>query len=222
MSSRHPPLAVRVWGDFACFTRPENKVERVSYPVLTPSAARGVLESIFWKPEFTWQVEEIWVLQPIRYFSILRNEVNSKASERAAAGWQKNGGGYVTAEDRAQRHTLALCNVAYVIHANIVLRTHADADEAKYRDQFRRRVQSGRCFARPYLGCREFSADFGEPQTGEEPINVTDDLGYMLYDLNYNPDGTGRGVPLFFPAYLDRGVLRVPAQGGADATAKAS
>ena len=87
-----PPLAVRVWADFACFTRPEMKVERVTYPVMTPSAARGVLESIFWKPEFTWQVEEIWVLKPVRYFSILRNEVNSRQTERTARGWQNRGG----------------------------------------------------------------------------------------------------------------------------------
>lgn len=222
MSIQYPPLAVRVWGDFACFTRPENKVERVSYPVLTPSAARGVLESIFWKPEFSWKVTEIWVLEPIRYFSILRNEVNTKASDRSAKGWQKNGGGFVASEDRAQRHTLALRNVAYVIQANIALRSHADADAAKYRDQFRRRVQSGRCFSRPYLGCREFAADFGAPQVEEQPINLTDDLGLMLHDLNYSTDGTGRGIPVFFPAQLDRGVLRIPEMEEAYATAKVS
>ena len=221
MNTRHPPLSVRVWGDFACFTRPENKVERVSYPVLTPSAARGVLESIFWKPEFTWQVKEIWVLQPIRYFSILRNEINSKASERAAAGWQKNGGGYLATEDRAQRHTLALRKVAYVIHADILLRAHADADEAKYRDQFRRRVQSGRCFARPYLGCREFAAEFREPKEEEQPINLTDDLGYMLHDLSYQSDGSGRGIPTFFAAHLERGVLRIPERGETHVVTKA-
>ena len=102
---------VRVWGEFACFTRPEMKVERVTYPVITPSAARGVLESIFWKPEFTWCVEEIWVLNPIRYFSMLRNEVNSRASERSARAWSRDGGGYVAATDRAQRNTLGLRDV---------------------------------------------------------------------------------------------------------------
>ena len=161
------------------------------------------------------------ILQPIRYFSILRNEVNSKASERAAASWQKSGGGYLATDDRAQRHTLALCKVAYIIYADIVLRAHADADEAKYRDQFRRRVQSGRCFARPYLGCREFAAEFSEAQPGEQPIALTDDLGYILHDLTYHSDGSGRGVPTFFPAYLQQGVLQIPERGEPYAAAKA-
>src|ERR687884_201199 len=102
------PLEVKVWGEGVCFTRPEMKVERVSYPVMTPSAARGALEMVFWKPEFTWHIEEIWVLKPIRFISLLRNEVNSKQSDRAARGWERNGGGYLAPEDRAQRHTLAL------------------------------------------------------------------------------------------------------------------
>src|SRR4029078_11806935 len=97
-----PTVSIRVWGDFACFTRPEMKVERVSYPVPTPSAARGVLEAIFWKPEFVWSVREIAVLTPIPYFSILRNEVNARASERAARNWAGSGGGFFASEDRAQ------------------------------------------------------------------------------------------------------------------------
>ena len=129
---RQVPLEVKVWGDFACFTRPEMKVERVSYPVMTPSAARGVLEAIFWKPEFSWRIREIQVLQPIRYFSILRNEVNNVASQRSAQGWRKDGGGYFADEDRAQRHTLALRDVAYVIRADMALKSHANADPAKY------------------------------------------------------------------------------------------
>lgn len=221
MSTRHPPLTVKVWGEHACFTRPETKVERVSYPVMTPSAARGVLESIFWKPEFTWRIEEIWLLKPIRYFSILRNEVNSKASDRSVANWQKKGGGFLASDDRTQRHTLALRDVAYVIQANVVLRTHADADEAKYRDQFRRRVQNGRCFSRPYLGCREFAAEFGELSGDEAPIALTDDLGLMLYDLTYAADGTGRGTPFFFQAQIEEGVLRVPRLEGENVAAKA-
>lgn len=122
MNERYPPLAVRVWGEYACFTRPEMKVERVTYPVITPSAARGVLEAIFWKPEFSWRVSSIAVLRPIRYFSILRNEVNTRASERSARGWEKSGGGYDASADRAQRHTLALRDVEYVIHAQIEVR----------------------------------------------------------------------------------------------------
>jgi CRISPR-associated protein Cas5d len=201
---------VQVWGEFACFTRPEMKVERVSYPVMTPSAARGVLEAIFWKPEFDWRVEHIQVLKPIRYFSILRNEVNSRQSERAARGWAGKGGAFVAEDDRAQRHTLALCDVAYRITASITLRAHATDDIAKYRDQFRRRVEGGRCFATPYLGCREFTAGFGPP-SGQEPIALTEDLGLMLREIRYEPDGGGRGTPRFFRAHLENGVLLVPA-----------
>ncbi len=211
MPEPYPPLAVRVWGEYACFTRPEMKVERVTYPVMTPSAARGVLEAIFWKPEFTWRVEEVWVLRDIQYFSIRRNEVKSRASERAARGWQENGGGFFAAEDRTQRHTVALRDVAYVIRAQVELKPGVTEDPAKYRDQFRRRVREGRCFTRPFLGCREFAAEFGEPDPNERPIDRTEDLGLMLLDLDYAPDGSGRGTPRFFQARLERGVLHVPA-----------
>ncbi|MDP9383609.1 MAG: type I-C CRISPR-associated protein Cas5c [Chloroflexota bacterium] len=207
----YPPVEVRVWGEYACFTRPEMKVERVTYPVPTPSAARGVLEAIFWKPEFTWRVEEIRVLRPIRYFSILRNEVNSRQSERSARGWQKNGGGYDASADRAQRHTLALRDVAYIIRAQVELRPGVEESPAKYRDQFHRRVREGRCFATPYLGCREFSASFAEPDGTEQPIDLTDSLGLMLLDLEYATSTSGRNVPRFFDAHLEHGVLRVPA-----------
>lgn len=204
-------LEVKVWGDFACFTRPEMKVERVSYPVMTPSAARGVLEAIFWKPEFTWRVWEIRVLNPIRYFSILRNEVNDRATERTARGWAQRDDGYVAAEHRAQRHTLALRDVAYVIRAEPAVRPGVEADVAKYRAQFRRRVERGQCYAMPYLGCREFSAAFAAPDGGERPIGEDADLGRMLLDLDYAPGGSGRAAPRFFDAALTGGVLRVPA-----------
>jgi len=208
--SQYPLLEVKVWGDLACFTRPEMKVERVSYEVMTPSAARGILEAIFWKPEFSWQVREIWVLKPIRHFSILRNEVNSKAVVSTARSWAKDGGGYFADEDRAQRHTLALRDVAYLIKADIELKPHAKDDIAKYRDQFRRRVNRGQCHSVPYFGCREFAAYFGSPDDNEKPIELTDDLGRMLFDLNYADDGSGRGTPRFFVARLEQGVLRIP------------
>ncbi len=210
MSERYPPLEVKVWGDFACFTRPEMKVERVTYPVMTPSAARGVLESIFWKPQFTWRIEQIQVLKPIKYFSILRNEVNSRANMRAAQSFVTDGGGYDATADRAQRHTLALRDVAYLIKADVDLKPDVSDDVAKYRDQFRRRVASGRCFATPYLGCREFWAGFAPPDGSERPIEVTEDLGPMLFDLDYASDGSGRGTPQFFEARLKGGVLLVP------------
>ena len=158
-----------------------------------------------------WRVEEIWVLNPIRYFSILRNEVNSRASERAAAVWQRQGGGYDATADRAQRHTLALREVGYVIQARTQVRQDIQEDPAKFRDQFRRRLRDGRCFATPYLGCREFSAAFAEADGGERPIDLTEDLGPMLLDLAYADDGSGRGSPRFFDAQLDHGVMRVPA-----------
>ena len=205
-----PPVEVRVWGDLACFTRPEMKVERVSYPVMTPSAARGILEAIYWKPEFDWRIEEIRVLNEIRYFSILRNEVNSKQSAASAKGWADNGGGYCADEDRAQRHTLALRDVAYVIKAFPELRSHATADTAAYKDQFRRRVQRGQCLHRPALGCREFAAWFGPPDRDERPIPESADLGLMLFDLVYDDSQRGPNKPVFFEARLEGGVLQVP------------
>lgn len=226
MQQRYPPVEVRVWGDLACFTRPEMKVERVTYPVMTPSAARGIMEAIFWKPQFTWRIEEIHVLREIRYFSILRNEVNRKASAQSAAAWQRDGGGYDAMTDRAQRHTLALRDVEYIIHAQVELRPGVEEDPAKFRDQFRRRARTGRCFSMPYLGCREFAAGFAEPTGGEQPIPLDDDLGLMLLDMEYDTDGSGRGAPRFFPARLEGGVLHVPAmparKEAADVLAKTS
>jgi CRISPR-associated protein Cas5d len=204
------PLEVKVWGEFACFTRPEMKVERVSYPVMTPSAARGVLEAIFWKPQFRWLVREIAVLKPISYFSILRNEVNSRASEAVGRRRVSGGEGYFSEEDRAQRNTLGLRDVAYVVRADVEVRAGIGEDAAKFRDQFRRRVQRGQCFHQPYLGCREFTAYFAPAERDLAPIDRTEDLGRMLFDLDYEPGGDGRGSPCFFNARLDRGVLQVP------------
>jgi len=227
-------LTVRVWGDFALFTRPEFSAERVSYQVMTPSAARGVLEAIFWKPEMSWQVHEIQVLNPIRHFSILRNEVNSHQSDRTVATWQKNGtGGYYADGDRAQRHSLCLKDVAYIIKASIKLKPH-ETNLVKYRDQFRRRVIKGQCHHQPYLGTREFSAFFGDLDGTEEELRLKSfpnpepvDLGLMLFDveiteaiggsmtyLRHDANGVkvvkGNAKPKFFPAQLHQGVLTVP------------
>lgn len=206
----YPPLEVKFWGDFACFTRPDMKVERVSYSVITPSAARGMLEAIHWKPEFRWQIREIQVLKPIKHYSILRNEINSKAAISTVKKWIKNNGAFFAEEDRAQRHTLALRDVAYIIKADIVLNENADANIAKYRDIFRRRVKKGQCYHPPYFGCREFSASFGEPEGDEVPIPVDDDLGLMLFDMDFVPDGSGRATPRFFHAQLRQGVITIP------------
>lgn len=224
-------LTMRVRGDLALFTRPEFTAERVTYPVITPSAARGVLESIFWKPEIYWMVREIVVLSEIRYFSLLRNEVNSHQNERTAKGWEKSGaGGYYADEDRSQRHALCLRDVDYIIKADIQLKPHADAHPAKYRDQFRRRLAKGQCHHQPYLGTREFSAYFSESDGFEQPIEDSSDLGLMLFDLEITEaiDGSmtylshdangakvtkGNAKPKFFEARLDNGVLKVPSNG---------
>lgn len=204
-------LEIKAWGDFACFTRPEMKVERVSYPVMTPSAARGLLEAVFWKPEFSWRVREIWVLKPIRHFSILRNEVNSRASAQAARTWAAKGGGFFSDEDRAQRHTLGLREVAYLIRAEQAMLPGAQGEHPlKYREQFERRVERGQFLFPPYFGCREFACFFAPPDGSERPIRYSGDLGRMLFDLDYSTDGSGRGRPRFFEARLEDGVLRVP------------
>lgn len=226
-------LELKVWSDFACFTRPENKVERVSYEVMTPSAARGVLEAVFWKPQFSWQIREIWVLKPIKRLSILRNEVNDIASATSARNWQKNGGGYFAddAKNRAQRHALVLRDAAYIIKADIVLKPFAVDPVAKYREMFLRRAGKGQAHHQPYLGNREFSAFFSPPDGTEAPIPHSDDLGRMLFDLEFTPDRNGKlhyrsyqgqgermtselvrgsAKPRFFNARLEQGILRVP------------
>jgi CRISPR-associated protein Cas5d len=206
------PVQVRVEGDWACFTRPELKVERVSYDVMTPSAARGLLEAIFWKPAFEWRVRRIHVLRPIRRESILRSEVNSVQSAKSARTWAGDGeaGAYYADDDHTQRHTLALRDVAYLIEANVHLVGYGKQEHpAKYRDQFRRRVARGQCFHRPYLGCREFAAHFGPPTGDEETIGRSESLGRMLFDLDYDTDGE-RNTPIFFHARLDDGTLHVP------------
>ena len=204
------PLQVKVWGDFACFTRPELKAERVSYPMMTPTAAGGILSAIFWKPEFAWVVEEIWLLNPIRYFSVSRNEINARQSARVAQKWAAEGGGFDASAHRVQRHTLGLRDAAYVIRARQVLSDQVDSRPAKYRDQFRRRVTAGRCFAQPYLGCREFSAYFADPGPGDVPQDIDADLGSMLLHMDYALDGMGQATPQFWGAELRGGVLKVP------------
>jgi CRISPR-associated protein Cas5d len=210
---QYAPLGVCVWGNLACFTRPEMKVERVSYEVMTPSAARGILEAIFWKPEFHWQIRAIHVLKPIRFFSILRNEVNNRATYSAGQRHLRGEEGYYAEDDRSQRHTLCLRDVAYAISADIVVRSGMPEDEAKYRDQFQRRVKRGQCHTMPYLGCREYSAHFGPAIPTQENASLQDisvDLGRMLFDLDYASDGSGRGQPRFFHAQLQHGILHVP------------
>ena len=202
----YPPLEVKVWGDYACFTRPEMKVERVTYPVMTPSAARGILEAIFWKPEFAWRVVEIGVLNEIRYDSILRNEVNDKMSKQTA----QNGYFADLSKNRAQRHSLILREVAYIIKAEVKVKPGVNENPAQFRDQFRRRVNRGQCFHTPYLGCREFSASFGKVEEMDTPIGISMGLGLMLLDLKYEKGKSGRGSPMFFKADIVEGILHIP------------
>lgn len=202
-----PPVVVEVWGDAALFTRPEAKVERLSYPVMTPSAAVGVLEAIFWKPEFTWQVVAIEVLNPIREARVRRNETKQVLTREAALRGER----VDTAAHRTQRAATILKDVRYRIHAHVVLRTHATDAVAKYRDQFRRRVERGACFSQPYLGTREFIASFGPP-TKARPLDLTVDLGVMLHSIDF---GSGGNDPRsnWFLASLTDGVLLIPTHG---------
>lgn len=208
-------IRLRVAGRWALFTRPEMKVERVSYDVMTPSAARGILEAIHWKPAIKWIVEEIHVLKPIRFQSIRRNEVGAKAPARAIGTAMKTGnlGGLalIIEDNRQQRASTVLVDVAYEICARFALTSKAGADdnEGKHLDTFNRRARKGQCFHQPCLGTREFPAQFEliDPDAPLlQAIDETRDLGFMLYDI----DHAGNRDSMFFRATLDRGVMRVP------------
>jgi len=211
MSERHR-VRVRVEGAHACFSRPEMKVERVSYEVMTPSAARGVLDAILWKPEMRWVVHRIAVLRPIRFTAFRRNELQTTIAPRSVQKWMRDPSSFTpqpagaSSKDATPRNTLALRDVAYLIEAEP--RVHAPNGQntpVKYVAMFNRRVGKGQCFHRPYLGCREFTCQFSPPDPGEAPIDETQDLGLMLYDIAFDGDGGNR--PVFFHARLEAGVL---------------
>ncbi len=195
---------LKVWGENACFTRPEMKVERVSYDVMTPSAARGVLEAILWKPAIRWRITRIDVLNPIRWTSVRRNEVGSVMSPRAT--------GLFIEDQRQQRAGLFLCDVAYAIHAFLEMTPKAGAEDnvRKFEEMFMRRAEKGQCFHRPYLGCREFAANF-ELFSSQAPepkaIDESRDLGFMLYDMDHSG---AEPMPMWFRANLEHGCVRVP------------
>lgn len=187
-------VSVKVTGDFACFTRPDLKVERMTYPCMTPSAARGVLDSILWKPEFQWYVRRIQILKPIRFCTIKRNEINIKQ-------WKNP---IVIEKKRAQRNSVVLKDVAYIIEASIYQKEISGNNKPeKYigtklgrEGMFPRRVKKGQCWRRPYLGVREFSAEFMKADGTEQPIRETIPIGSMLFDIFYNEQG--KPEPLFF------------------------
>lgn len=216
-------IRLHVWGELALFTRPEMKVERVSYDVITPSAARGVLEAIYWKPEIRWVVTRLHVLRPIRFTSMRRNEVGEKVPEASARKAMRDGRGslglYVE-EERQQRAALMLRDVGYVIEARFDI-VKGEPNAAKHLDQFNRRARAGQCFTRPYLGTRECAADFTLIEPGE-PLPVVDeslrgerDLGFVLHDLDYAGGRSSR----FFRARMIDGVIDVPPLGSAEVVA---
>lgn len=227
---------LEVWGDYACFTRPEMKVERVSYDVITPSAARAIFEAILWKPAIRWHITKIEVLKPIRWISVRRNEVGKKFSGPTTD--MLNGGpgkplGFFIEDERQQRAGLFLRDVQYRLYAwfefippearrNNRSTTpefwadegeqrefsplRPDEKEAKYAAMFERRARKGQCFHRPYLGCREFACNFRliDPVADKATsIEETRDLGWMLYDMNF--DNLADPTPQFFRANLDHG-----------------
>jgi len=207
-------FCLHVTGDYACFTRPEMKVERVSYDVITPSAARAVFEAILWKPAILWKIHKIEVLEPIKWFSVRRNEVASKISVRNVQTAMKGGGealGLNIEDDRQQRAGLILRDVAYRIYGSFVMTNKAGAEDnaAKFEAMFERRAAQGQSFHQPYLGCREFPCSFSlvtAANDGQQPINDSVDLGWMLYDMDYtnNPP-----TPQFFRAQMQNGVVLV-------------
>lgn len=211
-------VRLHVWGERALFTRPEMKVERVSYDIMTPSAARGVLEAIHWKPALRWNVDSIQVLKPIRFESIRRNEVGRKLSATKVRATIKSGriDDLVTCveEDRQQRAATVLRDVGYVISAHFELTDRAGTGDnvGKHLDTFNRRARRGQCFHNPCLGTREFPASFELVEAGSTapPIDKmlagTRDLGWILHDIDFDHDMT----PRFFRAYMVNGLIKVP------------
>lgn len=209
-------ISLEVWGDRALFTRPEMKVERVSYDVMTPSAARGLIEAIYWHPGMKWIVDRIHVCAPIRSSDLRCNEVKSTISARSARTVMERGTGELylcTASDIQQRAALLLRDVHYVIEAHFVMTDKAAPGDnpGKFQDIVKRRIQRGQCYHQPCFGCREFPAHFRwceELPPCPEELKGQRDLGWMLYDMDHTDPENIR--PLFFRASLTDGVLRVP------------
>ena len=219
-------FCLEVWGDYACFTRPEMKVERVSYDVITPSAARAIFEAIFWKPAIQWKVNKIEVLNPIRWISVRRNEVGKLMSPKSKELFIE--------DDRQQRAGLFLRDVAYRLHAEMVfiplrnrgiyetpdeLKDHEEEvllrnteNPGKYYAMFERRAKKGQCFNQPYLGCREFTCNFRlivNPEKAEKhPINESPELSFMLYDMDFSDPGNPQAM--FYRPQMEHGVIIIP------------
>lgn len=205
-------MLIEVWGDYACFSRPEMKTERVSYDIMTPSAARGLVEAIYWHPGMKYHIDRIYLLKPVQFASIRRNEVKDTLLSSAVLSAAK--GGEVpmlcTAENIQQRAALVLQDVHYVIECHFTMTEKAASGDnpGKFQDILRRRLKKGQCYHQPCFGCREFPANFREWHGSAEEIpalSLTQDLGFMLYDLDYSDPENIRSQ--FFRAKLENGVL---------------
>lgn len=209
-------FCLEVSGDYACFTRPEMKVERVSYDVITPSASRAVFEAILWKPAIRWQIDRIEVLNPIRWMNLRRNEVGSVVPvTKLKTAMKKSTGdlGLYVEEDRQQRAALFLRDVRYRLHAHFELLESGNNTPVKFTEMFQRRASKGQCFNQPYLGTREFSCDFRLIDAPERPeidssLSGQRQLGWMLYDMDYSDRSNPQ--PRFFNAVMNDGVIDIP------------
>jgi CRISPR-associated protein Cas5d len=198
-------VKLRIWGDYALFTRPEMKVERVSYDVMTPSAARGILEAIYWKPAICWIIDRIHIIKPIKFENIRRNELTKKVSISAKIMKEGKQPVYQNIEkERQQRASLVLKDVEYVIEAHFQLIGEDASDPGKHLAVFERRVRRGQCFHRPYFGCREFPVNFEWCDAiPESELRGEQNLGYMLHDIDFDNEMT----PQFFRAVINDGIL---------------
>jgi len=197
-------VKLRVWGDYALFTRPEMKVERVSYDVMTPSAARGILEAIYWKPAIRWLIDRIHVIRPVRFDNIRRNEMANRVSVNKSDMEKGKPVHRYIEDDRQQRASMVLRDVEYVIEAHFELTGQDDADPGKHLAIFERRVKKGQCFHRPYFGCREFPVSFEWcDDIPPSAFQGERDLGYMLHDIDFANEMT----PQFFRAIMNDGII---------------
>lgn len=203
-------IRLKVCGDYACFTRPEMKVERVSYDVITPSAARGILEAIYWKPSIQWVIDWIHVINPIRFDNVRRNELGNRLAMGTVKKAMSDGHSPVEIfieEDRQQRAAMVLRDVFYVIDAHFEIKSLEDNNPAKHKEVFDRRATKGQCFHHPYLGCREFPASFMPLDTVPTSAHTGErDLGWMLHDIDFDKNMEAR----FFRAVMRNGTIEVP------------
>lgn len=206
-------IKIRLWGDRACFTRPEMKVERVSYDVPTPSALRGILEAIYWKPAIRWQIDKIHVIKPIKFENIRRNELGSKLPPANVKKAMQNSSYRLETfieDDRQQRAAMILRDVEYVVEAHIEFSGKGDENIGKHLDMFTRRARKGQSFHQPSFGCREFPVNFEliDDELPQSQLNGEQDLGFMLYDMDFSNRKNIK--PMFYRATMKDGIVKVP------------